>query len=64
MGVAGMMSLSGAVVMAGTAGTLFGGALYTHAHVRALIRYVRTCVWKNAGCIYCTFCTCGAVHIK
>lgn len=42
----------------------FFGALYTHAHVRALVRFVRTCVWKNAGCIYCTFCTCGAVHIK
>jgi len=46
MGVAGMMSLSGAVVMAGTAGTLFGGSLYTHAHVRALVRCVRTCVEK------------------
>ena len=55
MGVAGMMSLSGAVVMAGTVGTLLGGVSITHAHVRELTRYVRTCAWKNAGCIYCTF---------
>jgi len=35
MGVAGMMSLSGAVVMAGTAGTLFwGGSLYTRKRAR------------------------------
>lgn len=27
----------------------FLGALYTHAHVRALVRYVRTCVWKMRG---------------
>ena len=44
MGVAGMMSLSGAVVMAQQ--VHFLGALYTHAHVRALVRYVRTCVEK------------------
>lgn len=27
----------------------FFGALYTHAHVRALVRCVRTCVWKKCG---------------
>lgn len=42
MGVAGMMSLSGAVVMAGTAGTLFGGSLYTRT--RARISQVRAYV--------------------
>ena len=36
MGGAGMMSLSGAVVMAGTAGTLFRGSI-THAHARYIM---------------------------
>jgi len=36
MGVAGMMSLSGAVDMAGTAGTLFRGSLYTRTRARII----------------------------
>ena len=48
MGVAGMMSLSGAVDMAGTAGTLFRGSLYTRTRAR-INKYVRTCVWKKCG---------------
>ena len=48
MGVAGVMSLSGAVDMAGTAGTLFRGSLYTRTRAR-IIKYVRTCVEKMRG---------------
>ena len=48
MGVAGMMSLSGAVDMAGTAGTLFSG-LSIHTHTCAYYKYVCTCVWKKCG---------------
>ena len=48
MGVAGMMSLSGAVDMAGTAGTLFSG-LSIHTHTCAYYKYVRMCVEKMRG---------------
>ena len=58
------MSLSGAVDMAGTAGTLFSG-LSIHTHTCAYYKYVRTCVCgKNAGCIYCTFCTVSTYSLK
>ena len=43
--------------------TFFGGLL-SNPPLRSLVRLVRTGGGKNAGCIYYTFCTCGAVHIK